>query len=254
MVDEFQMFSLCGVHAVVTGGGRGLGRSITEAYLAAGADVTVMGRHGLDPELLAFASDRGHDLLHVTTDLADGRSLAAAAAKVLEARPVDVLVNNAGLQVRHPAEDFPLEDFDRVMAINLRAVFDLSQRFARPMLERGRGKIINIASMTTFQGGVRVSAYASAKGAVGQLTKALCNEWSSRGVNVNAIAPGYMATDLNEALLADPVRSQEILARIPAGRWGQSDDLAGAAIFLASKASDYVSGAVLPVDGGWLAR
>jgi 2-deoxy-D-gluconate 3-dehydrogenase len=150
--------------------------------------------------------------------------------------------------------DFPLEAWDAVLQVNLRAVFRLCQLFGRPMLERGHGKIVNVASLLSFQGGVTVPAYAASKGAVAQLTKALCNEWAGRGVNVNAVAPGYMATDMNTALLQDPVRSEQISARIPAGRWGSPDDLGGAVVFLASPAAAYVHGQVLAVDGGWLAR
>jgi 2-deoxy-D-gluconate 3-dehydrogenase len=167
---------------------------------------------------------------------------------------VDILVNNAGTQDRYPAVDFPLEAFDAVMNINLRAVFALCQLFGRPMLERGEGKIVNLASLLSFQGGATVPAYAASKGAVAQLTKALCNEWSSRGVNVNALAPGYMETEMNAALLADPVRFEQLSVRIPAGRWGRPEDVGNVVVFLASPAAAYIHGQVLAVDGGWLAR
>jgi 2-deoxy-D-gluconate 3-dehydrogenase len=167
---------------------------------------------------------------------------------------VDILINNAGITRRAPAVDYAIADWNDVIATNLTSVFRLCQCAARPMLERGFGKIVNIASLLSFQGGIIVPAYAAAKGGVAQLTKALANEWAARGVQVNAIAPGYMATDLTEALQNDPTRSRQILERIPAGRWGSTEDVAGAAVFLASPASDYISGHVLVVDGGWLAR
>ncbi|WP_433868645.1 SDR family NAD(P)-dependent oxidoreductase [Saccharopolyspora sp. CA-218241] len=247
-------FDLTGRTAVVTGGGRGLGRGLTTGLLRAGADVVVLQRSPLDPDLVDSAAGLGRELECVPADLADPASTDAAVAEVLDRRAVDVLVNNAGVQARHAAEDFPDADFDHVLDVNLRSVFRLCKAFGRPMLERGRGKIVNIASLLSFQGGIRVPAYAASKGGVVQLTMALCNEWAGRGVNVNAIAPGYMSTDLNTALRADPVRHQEISERIPAGRWGAADDLAGAVVFLSSAAADYVHGAVLPVDGGWLAR
>ena len=167
---------------------------------------------------------------------------------------LDILVNNAGTQARHPAEEFPLEDWDNVLTINLDAVWILAQAAGRLMLAQGGGKIINIASEQSFFGGVNVPAYAASKGGVAQLTKALANEWAARSVNVNAIAPGYMATEMVAALVGNPQREPEILARIPAGRWGTPSDLGGAVIFLASAASDYLHGAIIPVDGGYLGR
>ncbi|MPM76378.1 2-dehydro-3-deoxy-D-gluconate 5-dehydrogenase [bioreactor metagenome] len=167
---------------------------------------------------------------------------------------IDILVNNAGMQVRHPCEDFPLEDFEAVLRVNLLSAFQAAQLAGREMLRQGRGKIINIASMLSFFGGYTVPAYAASKGAIAQLTKSLSNEWAGRGVQVNAIAPGYFATDNTEAIRQNPVRNQEILSRIPAGRWGTPEDLAGALLFLSSSASDYVSGAILPVDGGFMGR
>jgi 2-deoxy-D-gluconate 3-dehydrogenase len=167
---------------------------------------------------------------------------------------LDILIVNHGIQRRHPAEEFPIEDWDEVLEVNLTSMFMLDQLAGQVMLAKGKGKIINVASLMVFIGGITVPAYAAAKGGVGQLTKALSNEWASRGVNVNAIAPGYMATEMNEALMADPNRSKMISSRIPAQRWGQPDDMKGVAIFLASDASDYVNGAIIPVDGGWLGR
>ena len=247
-------FDLRGKTAAVTGGGRGLGLGISNALLEAGADVIVFGRTGVPVELTARAASLGRQLHFVALDLADADAIATAAERVLATDRVDILVNNAGTQDRYPAVDFPLKAWDRVLNINLRAVFQLCQLFGRPMLERGEGKIVNLASLLSFQGGMTVPAYAASKGAVAQLTKALCNEWSNRGVNVNAVAPGYMATDMNTALLADKVRREQLSARIPAGRWGQPEDIGNVVVFLASPAAAYVHGQVLAVDGGWMAR
>ncbi|MBO1752459.1 SDR family oxidoreductase [Actinotalea sp. BY-33] len=249
-----QPFDLTGRTAVVTGGARGLGLGVSTALLDAGADVVVMARGGLSDELVAHAEARGRRVHFQAVDLSDGEVVAQAAQAVLAEHQVDILVNNAGTQDRHPAVDFPLDSWDTVLDINLRSVFQLCQIFGRPMIERGEGKVINFASLLTFQGGITVPAYAASKGAVGQLTKALCNEWAGKGVNVNAVAPGYMATDMNEALLADPVRLEQLSVRIPAGRWGTPDDMGNVVVFLASPAAAYVHGQVLAVDGGWLAR
>lgn len=247
-------FNLSGKKAVVTGGARGLGIGITRALLTAGADVTVMSRGEIGADLHSYADACGVDLRHEPTDLSDRESIDRAAHSILAHHAVDILVNNAGTQERHPAIAFPIASWDRVIQTNLTAVFQLCQIFGSPMVDRGEGKIINVASLLSFQGGITVPAYAASKGAVAQLTKALCNEWSSRGVNVNAIAPGYMATDMNEQLIADPVRSSEILSRIPAGRWGTPEDIGDTVVFLASPAAAYIHGHVLVVDGGWLAR
>ena len=211
-------------------------------------------RSGIPAELTDLAASLGRQVHFAALDLADSGAIAATAAGVLATHQVDILVNNAGTQDRYPALDFPLAAFDRVMDVNLRAVFQLCQLFGRPMLERGDGKIINLASLLSFQGGLTVPAYAASKGAVAQLTKALCNEWSSKGVNVNAVAPGYMATEMNTALLADPVRMNPLSVRIPAGRWGQPEDIGNVVVFLASPAATYIHGQILAVDGGWLAR
>jgi 2-deoxy-D-gluconate 3-dehydrogenase len=247
-------FDLSGKTAVVTGGGRGLGLGISNALLDAGANVIVFGRNGIPSELTARAAALGRTVHFVALDLADSEAIAVTAQRVLDEHQVDILVNNAGAQDRYPAVDFPLEAWDHVLDVNLRAVFQLCQLFGRPMLERGEGKIVNLASLLSFQGGATVPAYAASKGAVAQLTKALCNEWSSRGVNVNALAPGYMATDMNAALVADPVRMEQLSVRIPAGRWGQPEDVGNVVVFLASPAATYVHGQILAVDGGWLAR
>lgn len=247
-------FDLSGKTAVVTGGGRGLGLGISNALLDAGADVIVFGRNNIPAELTARAAALGRTVHFVALDLADSEAIAVTAQRVLKEHRVDILVNNAGAQDRYPAVDFPLEAWDHVLDVNLRAVFQLCQLFGRPMLERGEGKIVNLASLLSFQGGATVPAYAASKGAVAQLTKALCNEWSSHGVNVNALAPGYMATDMNAALVADPVRMEQLSVRIPAGRWGQPGDVGNVVVFLSSPAATYVHGQILAVDGGWLAR
>ena len=247
-------FDLLGKTAVVTGGGRGLGLGISAALLEAGADVIVLSRNPAPAELTAHAASVGRQVHFVALDLCDSDAIANAARQVLSGHQVDILVNNAGAQERHPAADFPLEAWDRVLDVNLRAVFQLCQLFGRPMLERGEGKIVNLASLLSFQGGLTVPAYAASKGAVAQLTKALCNEWAGRGVNVNAVAPGYMATDMNSALLADPERLEQLSLRIPAGRWGQPQDIGDVVVFLACPAAAYVHGQVLAVDGGWMAR
>lgn len=248
------MFDLTGRTALVTGGARGLGRGMSEGLLRAGADVISVQRGAVPDDLPRLAADLGRSFTAITLDLGDATRIESTVAPLVAQRRIDILINNAGVQHREDAVDFSLEQFDRVLAINMRAAFQLSQLLARPMLDRGHGKIINIASMVSFSGGYRVPAYAASKGAIVQLTKACCNEWAGRGVNVNAIAPGYMDTDMNEALVADRNRNAEITARIPAGRWGTPSDLAGTAVFLASPAADYVHGAVIPVDGGWLAR
>lgn len=247
-------FDLTGQVAAVTGGGRGLGSGITRALLEAGADVIVFGRNGVPAELTDHAAALGRQVHFYAMDLSDSAQVEDVAREVLAAHRVDILVNNAGTQDRYPAVDFPLEAWDEVINVNLRSVFQLCQLFGRPMLERGAGKVVNLASLLSFQGGFTVPAYAASKGAVAQLTKALCNEWAGTGVNVNAVAPGYMATDMNTALLADPERLAQLSVRIPAGRWGNPEDIGNVVVFLASEAAAYVHGQVLAVDGGWLAR
>jgi 2-deoxy-D-gluconate 3-dehydrogenase len=247
-------FDLTGRTAVVTGASRGIGLGVAVGLLQAGADVLCLQRGPVAPALADLAERSGRSAAHVPVDLAEEGSIDRAIRAAGELADVDILVNNAGTQIRHDSTDFPLADFDLVMSVNTRATFQLCQGFGRAMLQRGWGRIVNVASMVSFQGGYRVPAYAASKGAVAQLTKALCNEWAGRGVNVNAVAPGYVETDMNEALIADPVRNEQISGRIPAGRWGTPADLAGAVVFLSSEAAGYVHGIVLPVDGGWLAR
>lgn len=247
---------LSGQKAIVTGGTRGLGLGMAEALLDAGAEVLIVGSSEKVVEVAKALNADGHICHGVAFDLSDATDRAKGFDKALAmlGGDLDILVNCAGVQSRHPSEDFPLSDWEWVIEVNLNAVFDLCQRAAKVMLPKGRGKIINIASLLSFFGGFTVPAYAASKGGVMQLTKALSNEWASKGINVNSLAPGYMATDMNTALLADEGRNAEITARIPAKRWGNGDDMKGPLVFLASHASDYVHGVTLPVDGGYLGR
>jgi 2-deoxy-D-gluconate 3-dehydrogenase len=252
---NLEAFSLNGKNALVTGSHRGLGAAIAVALAEAGANV---GCHGRDPRPGPSCDEirAEHKTFYFAADLANAKAPADLIEKtVAEFGSIDILVNNAGVIRRAPAAEYSAEFWDELIAVNLTAVFHLSQLAARRMIERGAGgKIVNIASLLSFQGGILVPAYAAAKGGVAQLTKALSNEWAAKGINVNAIAPGYMATDNTTTLRNDPVRSRQIMERIPAGRWGEPGDIAGAAVFLCSSASDYVHGHVLAVDGGWLAR
>jgi 2-deoxy-D-gluconate 3-dehydrogenase len=250
----FDLFNLAGRTALVTGANTGLGQGIAVALAQAGADIVAVGRSDA-ADTGARVTALGRRFLDVRADLsttAPVRDVVDAALK-LNGR-LDIVVNNAGIIRRADSLDVEEADWDAVIDTNLKSVFFLSQAAARHMAAHGGGKIVNIASLLSFQGGIRVPAYAASKSAVAGLTRALANEWAAQGINVNAIAPGYFDTNNTAALRADPVREPAILARIPAGRWGQPQDLAGAAVFLASRASDYVHGIVLPVDGGWLAR
>jgi 2-deoxy-D-gluconate 3-dehydrogenase len=249
-------FKLDGKTALVTGASAGLGAAISVALAEAGADVVCHGNTRSPDATCAEIRKLGRAAHSLTGDLSRRETPRAIFEKALEAfGRVDILVNNAGTIARAPAVEFSEEDWTKVIEVNLSSVFRLSQLAGRHMIERGaRGRIINIASLLSFQGGITVPAYAAAKGGVAQLTKALANEWASKGVNVNAIAPGYMRTDNTKALRADETRNRQILERIPAGRWGEPRDLAGAAVFLASDASDYIHGHVLVVDGGWMGR
>jgi 2-dehydro-3-deoxy-D-gluconate 5-dehydrogenase len=247
-------FDLSGRVAAVTGANTGLGRSIAEALAAAGADVALVGRS--DPaETLAAIEGMGRRTAWVRADLGGKPDHAAIVGEAVgKLGGLHILVNNAGIIRRANAIDFTEADWDAVLDVNLKSVFFLSQSAARHMIPNGGGKIINIASMLSFQGGIRVPSYTASKSGLAGLTRLLANEWASQGINVNAIAPGYFATNNTAALQADPKRNSEILGRIPAGRWGDPKDLGGAAVFLASEAANYVQGIILPVDGGWLAR
>ena len=248
------IFSLKGKVALFTGGNRGLGKAMAIGLAKAGADIALVGRQPA-PAVLDEIRALGVRAEFYVHDLADLDGIPALVAKVeADFGHIDILVNNAGVQIRHKSEDFPRKDWNYVLDVNLNAVFFLCQEAGKRMLAQGKGKIINIASMVTFQGGITVPAYAAAKGGLAQFSKTLSNEWAARGVNVNCIAPGYMDTEMNSALKADPERSAQIMARIPAGRWGKPEDMVGAVVYLASSASDYVNGTVLTVDGGWLGR
>lgn len=243
-------FSVEHKHVIITGGTSGLGLGVARGFHQHGARVLVMGRTDKAQSVQA-AEGFAHA---IQVDLGNREELKKAYAQAEEALDgqVDVLINCAGIQRRHECEDFPMSDWDEVLEVNLSATFELCQLAGRCMLRQGHGKIINFASMLSFFGGLRVPAYAASKGGVMQLTRALAVAWASKGIQVNAIAPGYMATEMNTALLADEARSAAILSRIPAGRWGTPEDVLGPCLFLASDASDYVTGAILPVDGGYL--
>lgn len=247
-------FDLSGKCAAVTGAGRGLGQAVALGLAEAGADLVLLGLPGSQTATEKAIRDIGRDVEVVDLDVADLDAVERVAERVTSDRQVDVLVNNAGIIDRTDSVDVRPEAWSRVVDINLTGLFFLCQRFGRPMVERGHGKIVSIASLLSFQGGLRVASYAASKHGVAGITKALANEWAPHGVQVNAIAPGYMATDNTTALREDPVRSTAILDRIPAGRWGDARDIAGAAVFLSSAAADYVNGHVLVVDGGWMAR
>ena len=248
-------FDLAGRRALVTGANTGIGQGIALALLAAGAEVVAAGRSPMD-ETAKLAGDDRARLHSVHADLGDTANTAAMLEGVWKERgPIDVLVNNAGIIRRADAIDMTERDWDDVLDLNLKSVFLLCQALGRLAIAAGRpAKIINIASMLSFQGGIRVASYTASKSGVAGLTRLLACEWAAKGINVNAIAPGYVSTNNTEALRNDAERSSDILKRIPAGRWATPADMGGAAVFLASAASDYVNGIVLPVDGGWLAR
>ena len=251
------LFDLSGKTALVTGCNKGIGKGMALALASAGANIIgvsaslTLSNSEIENEVKAL----GKNFKAYQCDLSDRAALQVFTTQVLaENAHIDILVNNAGMILRQPAAEHSDEYWDKVLSVNLDAPFILAREIGRSMLERGSGKIIFTASLLTFQGGINVPGYAASKGAIGSLVKALANEWAGKGVNVNAIAPGYIATDNTEALRNDPDRSQAILSRIPANRWGTPEDFAGATVFLASRAADYVHGAILTVDGGWMGR
>lgn len=253
-MTDLSAFSLDGRTVMVTGANTGIGQGIAVAAAKAGARVLGVARSSLD-ETAAMVEAVGGAFTPVSCDLGDLDAAREMVRRCWASGPIDGLVNNAGIIRRADAVDFSEDDWDAVLAINLKTLFFLSQEFAKLALAAGRpGKIVNVASLLSFQGGIRVPAYTASKHGVAGLTQALCNEWAPRGINVNAIAPGYIESNNTAALRADPDRSTAILSRIPAGRWGHPSDIGDAAVFLLARASDYMNGAVVPVDGGWLAR
>lgn len=249
------LFDLTGRKAIVTGAAQGLAYSMAEGLMESGAEVAVIDISDRTVEVAREFCGRGFRCHGIQGDLSRIDELEGVFSRAVDALGgLDIIVNGAGVQRRYRSEEFPTEEWDFVINVNLNSVWKLCQLAGRHFLENGGGKIINIASMLSFLGGYTVAAYAASKGGVAQLTKALSNEWAGKNININALAPGYMATALNTAIINDPVRSKEILDRIPARRWGQPGDMKGAVIFLASGASDYLNGAIIPVDGGFLSR
>lgn len=249
------LFDLTGRKAIVTGAAQGLAYSMAEGLMESGAEVAVIDISDRTVEVAREFCGRGFRCHGIQADLSRIDELEGVFSRAVDALGgLDIIVNGAGVQRRYRSEEFPTEEWDFVINVNLNSVWKLCQLAGRHFLENGGGKIINIASMLSFLGGYTVAAYAASKGGVAQLTKALSNEWAGKNININALAPGYMATALNTAIINDPVRSKEILDRIPARRWGQPGDMKGAVIFLASGASDYLNGAIIRVDGGFLSR
>jgi 2-deoxy-D-gluconate 3-dehydrogenase len=248
------LFDIKGKNAIITGASRGLGLGVAEGFAEAGANLILISRN-MPQEVLAKLHGYGVKIEAYSLDLAEPEKIPSLIEQILdEWGRIDILVNNAGAQRRNNCVDFTDEDWDFVLDVNAKSVFVMCREVGRHMIQNGYGKIINFASLLSFQGGFRIPAYAASKGAVMQFTKSLSNEWAKLGVNVNCIAPGYFDTEMNVALVSDPVRNEQITTRIPAGRWGHPEDLVGTAVYLASHASDYVHGVTLPVDGGWMGR
>lgn len=249
------LFDLTGRVAAITGATRGIGRAMALALARAGADIALLQRNPDNMEVKLEIEAMGRSCEIVPCDLESEEQVMAAIPRVVKRfSHIDILVNNGGITRRSPSVDYTMADWDAVIGVNLKAVWMLCQQAGRYMIPQRYGKIINLASLLSYQGGINVPAYASSKGGVAQLTKALSNEWAGHQVNVNAIVPGYIATDMNKALMEDATRSRQILERIPAGRWGEARDFEGAVVYLASSASNYVNGHLLAVDGGWLGR
>ena len=249
------LFDLTGQLAVITGGTRGIGQAAAIGLAKAGADIILLQRNRSDQKTQSKIKALGRQAIILPCEMGDHKQLKTIIPTIVEKyQRLDILVNSAGIQRRSPAISFSEDDWDEVININLKAIWLLSQAAGQYMVQQQSGKIINIASLLSFQGGITVPAYAAAKGGVTQLTKALANEWAEHNVNVNAIAPGYIATEMNTALLNDETRNRQILERIPAGRWGQPEDFEGTVVYLASRASNYVHGHTVVVDGGWLGR
>lgn len=249
------MFDIAGKKAIVTGAAQGLSQGMAEGLMENGVEVTIFDISPALEETVAAFCARGFKCHGIRVNIADADARERAVADAIaQMGGLDILVNGAGVQRRHACEDFPIEDWNFVLDINLTSVFSLCQLAGRHFLKHGGGKIVNIASMISFFGGFTIPAYAASKGGVSQLTKAFANEWASKNININALAPGYMATDMNTRLLEDEIRNAEISARIPAHRWGEPEDMKGPCCFLCSSASDYLNGAIIPVDGGYLNR
>ncbi len=248
-------FNLTGKTALITGCSRGIGQAMAYALAEAGADIIGVSASGNFTETEKYILSLGKKFTGYACDFSDRKSLYEFIAKVKSAFPViDILINNAGTILRKPAAEYPDEYWDKVIEVNLNSQFILTREFGKDMIERGSGKIVFTASLLSFQGGITIPAYAAAKGGIKQIVMAFSNEWAGKGVNINAIAPGYIETDNTKALREDSARNSAILERIPAGRWGKPEDLAGAALYLCSEASDYVNGTVITVDGGWMGR
>lgn len=249
-----ELFSVEGRRIAITGAGRGIGKALALGFAAAGADLLLIGRPNSQDQTLAQVQALGRSTAVIDLDLSDSDSVRRQGAALAQRERIDVLVNNAGVIDRCDSLSIAPKAWAYVLNVNLTGLFFLTQQIAEPMVARGAGKIINVTSLLSFQGGLRVASYTASKHAVAGLTRALANEWATHGIQVNAIAPGYIITDNTRALREDPERFRAISSRIPAGRWGETSDLVGAAIFLASRASDYVNGHILVVDGGWTAR
>lgn len=256
MQNILEQFSLAGKKAIVVGGAGDLGKAMVEAISQAGAQTVVI---DFDDRVFEMCKDFTNDGLNVSPIKADVSKIAEIKESYKNALQilggtVDILINSAGIQRRYPSEDFPEEEWSKVIAINLDATFYYCKYAGNTMLKNGGGKIINIASLMSFLGGITIPAYAASKGGVGQLTKALSNDWAAKGICVNAIAPGYMDTQLNTALINDKIRTDEVMMRVPMKRWGNGEDMKGLTVFLSSSASDYITGCIIPVDGGYLGR